>query len=57
LNGELNGAGSYFYKNGDKYEGEFLEGVKMGKGVYYWSQGGAYEGMKKRVLYINSSIK
>ena len=29
----------FYYKNGDKYVGEFAGGVKEGKGTYYYANG------------------
>jgi hypothetical protein len=47
--------GVLLYKNGDKYEGRFAEGIKHGLGTYTWSTGqkeiGYWEGneMKNKV--------
>ena len=32
------------YENGDKYEGDFLDGKRNGKGIYTWPNGDKYEG-------------
>ena len=32
------------YENGDKYEGDWKNGLKEGKGVYYYKNGNRYEG-------------
>ena len=36
--------GSYFYDNGDRYEGEFLDGKRHGSGRYFFSDGNSYSG-------------
>ena len=37
----------YFYKSGDKYEGDFKDDKKNGKGIYYFKNGNKYEGQFK----------
>lgn len=32
------------YENGDKYEGNFISGIKSGFGVYQFKDGSLYEG-------------
>ena len=32
------------WANGDRYEGQWLDGNRHGKGTYVWSSGGRYEG-------------
>jgi hypothetical protein len=39
---QKNGFGKEFYKNGARFEGEFVAGVKNGNGVYYYSSGLKY---------------
>jgi hypothetical protein len=34
----------YRWKNGDRYEGSFVEDKRQGLGEYYWSDGGFYKG-------------
>lgn len=36
--------GTYYYKGGMKYIGEFLDGQKHGRGIYYDANGNSYEG-------------
>ena len=36
------------YKNGDTYEGPFVNGKREGKGVYIYQNGDKYEGEFKR---------
>jgi len=33
------------YQNGDRYEGNWHEGLKSGKGNYFFSDGSTYEGL------------
>ena len=33
-----------FYKNGDKYKGEFKNNLKEGKGIMEYNNGDKYEG-------------
>ena len=39
-----NGYGIQTYDGGDKYEGDFKDGVKHGTGRYTWANGRVYEG-------------
>lgn len=41
----MNGRGSYFWTNGNKYTGEFLNGLRHGFGTLIESDGLVYEGM------------
>ena len=47
--GEVNavgdGSGTYFFDDGDMYEGTFAAGKFEGKGTYHFSNGDAYTGM------------
>jgi hypothetical protein len=36
--------GTFYYLNGDKYEGEWNEDKRDGIGVYYYMNGDKYEG-------------
>ena len=38
------GKGVYYCANGDKFEGEFVDGKLNGKGIFYWAGGDRYEG-------------
>jgi len=38
------GSGTFYYKNGDKYEGEYKDGKRFGIGKYYWASGITYDG-------------
>lgn len=37
-----NGKGTYYYANGDKYTGYWVDDVKTGHGVFTWSDGSQY---------------
>jgi len=39
--------GSYYYINGDKYEGQMKNNKKEGEGTMYYADGGTYEGTWK----------
>ena len=39
--------GVYALKNGDKYDGELVDGKFDGYGKYFWSDGKWYEGLWK----------
>lgn len=41
---ERTGRGTYKWKNGDRYEGDFFKGRKHGNGTYTWSDGSVYTG-------------
>ena len=34
----------FTYANGDKYEGDFINGCKQGRGKFTWTNGNAYDG-------------
>ena len=40
----MHGKGTYFYRNGRKYEGQWVAGYKQGHGVFTWPNGDSYEG-------------
>ncbi len=40
-----NGKGRYIYSNGDKYIGEFKNGLPDGRGVYHYKNGDIYNGL------------
>ena len=46
-----NGFGIYVWENGDKYEGEFVNGLMEGQGLYTFSNGNYYKGNWKRAKY------
>ncbi len=39
-----NGEGIYFYSNGSRYEGNYLNDKKNGHGSLFYSNGDRYEG-------------
>ncbi|CAM2711041.1 unnamed protein product [Rotaria socialis] len=41
--GKINGRGTYYYGNGHKYAGDWIDEKKAGQGVYTWSNGDRYE--------------
>ena len=43
-NNEINGKRVKTYSTGDKYEGEYKNGLKQGRGIYYYSNGDQYVG-------------
>lgn len=44
VDGKPHGQGTITYDNGDRFEGQWKNGVKSGFGTYYFSDGGKYEG-------------
>lgn len=40
----ITGTGTYVWKNGDSYSGEWVDGVPSGKGEYHWENGDIYSG-------------
>lgn len=38
------GAGIYYHANGNKYVGNFKDGMQHGKGVFTWANGAVYDG-------------
>ena len=41
---EPNGEGTYHWRNGDKFVGEWKNDLRHGKGVYTWKNGDRFEG-------------
>ncbi len=39
-----NGTGTYYFGNGDRYEGKWKDNNRIGKGIYYFANGDRYEG-------------
>jgi hypothetical protein len=40
---QVNGKGTFYYANGDKYTGDMVNCKKEGQGVYIWTSGNRYE--------------
>ena len=40
----FHGEGTYTYKNGMKYEGNYVNGKKCGQGRFEWTDGSSYDG-------------
>jgi hypothetical protein len=41
--GKMNGKGTYYYADGDKYTGDWVDEQKTGQGVFIWASGNRYE--------------
>ena len=39
------GKGKFYYKNGDKYEGDWENDRRLGKGKLFFEDGGIFEGI------------
>lgn len=50
------GMGAYFYMNGDKYVGEFVDYKKEGKGTFTWANGDSYCGFWQDDEYHGNGI-
>ena len=44
MNGKQNGNGNFNFQNGDKYSGDFKDGLLSGQGKMTYSNGDNYEG-------------
>jgi hypothetical protein len=44
LNNKKHGFGVYYYFDGDKYEGNFLDDKMHGKGIFYYYNSDKFEG-------------
>jgi hypothetical protein len=44
LNDTYHGYGLYIYNEGERYEGDLVEGMKEGHGKYFYIDGRIYEG-------------
>lgn len=42
--GQIHGDGSLVYPNGERYEGQWVQGKRHGRGAYHYADGGRYEG-------------
>ena len=40
----MNGQGTFYYNNGNKYEGNWTNGKRSQFGLYLWKDGRQYEG-------------
>ena len=40
----MEGKGIYYYKSGDKYDGEWKNDIKEGRGIYYYKSGNKCDG-------------
>ena len=40
----MHGEGVFHYANGNRYEGEFVDGKRKGKGTFYFANGDKVEG-------------
>ena len=49
----MQGKGTYTWKDGRKYEGEYYGDKKHGFGNYWWADGRIYEGPWFLLIYIN----
>ena len=43
----MEGKGILYFNNGNKYDGEFKNGLREGKGILYYNNGDKYEGYWK----------
>ena len=50
------GMGAYFYMNGDKYVGEFVDFKREGKGTFTWANGDSYCGFWQDDEYHGNGI-
>lgn len=49
ISGNCNdGYGTYVYKSGNKYIGNYRNGLMSGRGAFYWMDGNKYEGQWAR---------
>ena len=44
MDGKINGQGTLWYADGDRYEGEWRDGKMHGRGTYTYADGDQYEG-------------
>ncbi len=40
---KMNGKGTYYYANGNKYTGDWVNDMRTGQGVFTWANGNRYE--------------
>ena len=48
MEGKAHGKGTYYFANGDRYEGDIDGSELTGKGAYFYSSGLKYEGEVRR---------
>ena len=46
----------YYYNDGERYEGDYVNGKREGKGIYYFKNGDKYEGDFKNGLKEGNGI-
>ena len=51
-----NGNGTFFYSNGSKYEGEWVDNLKHGMGVFTFEDGSEYRGPFENDRMCNETI-
>jgi hypothetical protein len=39
----MNGKGTYYFVNGNKYTGDWINNHRTGQGIFIWSNGDRYE--------------
>ena len=44
IHGKKCGRGQYTYKNGDRYDGDWVDDKRHGHGVFYYADGNRYDG-------------
>ncbi len=52
MNGKQNGNGTFHFQNGDKYSGDFKDGLFSGQGKMTFSIGDIYEGKFHVLKYL-----
>lgn len=64
MNGKKEGKGRYTFRDGSKYEGDFVQGERNGHGVHYKITGSRFEGSFEKgkpiqgiKYYKNGSVK
>ncbi len=58
MNGKQNGNGTFHFQNGDKYSGDFKDGLFSGQGRMIYSNGETYEGeFKDGQIYVFKKAK
>ena len=52
MNGKQNSQGTFHFKNGEKYIGDFKDGLFSGQGKMTYSNGDIYEGKFNEPKYL-----
>jgi hypothetical protein len=51
---KMNGKGTYYFVDGHKYVGDWIDDNRTGQGVFTWANGARYEKEYSQISFHNS---